>query len=466
MANSTLNTDITANNEQFKKTVNDTKKVAKSLNEQLYKDLKALGIGATITKVFKDGYEGLDRMTASAEKLGISAQSFQFLEYAAKRSDISIDSLEMSLRKLRLSLSKAAPKNDPLAALGLSRSDLQSMNIDSAFEKVIGALQKIDQAQQIDLGTKLFGKNFQDLMELAHGDLSQLKKEFDAVGGAIDVSGYAALDKQVDDLTQSYLQLSRQFFLTFGPPVFATINAFSSAMKGISVVSNGIGEGATATRNLVAGQYNPNDMMFGLNDPVFMRQRRNAVAPPLATNSSAGASAAAAGTSILKLADAATVATAAFKNLGAKLNLKDFLGLTPQSGQDYLSSILTPITQVQDEYFTKAANNIRDYVASGADLQGVKVQSSLAFARSIANSYNNPGEGLTNSGMMNAITELTNLVNKAEPKMNKDVTIKLDYDQNGIIKAVIGSDQFGNISGQIVRSITSKEAASTIATGG
>ncbi len=465
---SELKTLITADNKQFKAIVNDTisqsKKIGAAFNN-LGKGLAVAFAGIGGISLFKSMYEDLDRLTASADKLKISAESFQFLEYAARRSDIEIGTLEMGIRKLRLSLGKAASDQgitDALKKLNLSASELKSLSIDEAYFKIAEALGQVkDSAEQARLGTVLMGKSFQEQTELVNGNIKELKKNFADIGGAANVSAFGNIDRQMDDLVTKSDIFKRNFFLAFGPSTLSLLNGLTSS---VSKISNGISQGATATSQLFGGGYDPNaapsyaDLSEGINQ-YNRRQQRASAQSSMSTTGVSEATIKGANQGLEVLAVASTAASAALRKVGES-DLKTLLGITNTSGADYLSSILTPIKQVEDSRFTEIASQLRDNIASGTTGFGANNQTLIASLKSIVQENSsglNAGE--SNSGMVNALKDLQDATMNL--KSSQKVIIELKYDQNGIITAFTSSSAFGAKAAEVVQNLASQEARAT-----
>lgn len=465
---SELKTIITADNKQFKTVVNDTiaqtKKVGASFNglktsiaSSFIAISAAVGLGATAMRGVADD---IDNITASAGKLKISAESFQFLEYAARRSDLAIGTLESGLQKLRLSLGKVSSNKgiqQALQELNLTSKDLRSLSIDEAYFKVADALGKVgDSAKQARLGTVLFGKSFQEQSQLINGDISELRRNFADLGGAANLGNFDQIDRAMDDLVTQSDMLRRNMFLAFGPAILSAGNALVSTVRQIS---NGISQGATATSDLFGGGYNPNALPSMQDYAAVIDARNNRRASQGAAQVPTAAITSAVD-GLTKLAGAGDAAAAALNGV-AKADIRSLLGLDKkQTGKDYLSSILTPTTQVEDPRFTELANQLKSNIESGSKGFGMNNETIIASLKSIAqeNSYGlKPGE--TNSGMQAAVKELEAAAKNLNTQQK--VVVELKYDQNGIITAFTSSSAFGTKAAEVVQNLASQEARAT-----
>lgn len=464
----TILTHITAENAGFKAKMAESTAVAKqfgaTLTESFSKARNMLAgglVGSALLSELKESYESIDRIGTSAGKLGISTDGFQMLAYAAKRSDVEIGALENSIKKLRINLSRQG-STDALAALGLNRDSLNKMGTEQAFEVVIDKLKELDDASKIDIGTKLFGKNFQEILLLVNNDIKTLKQNFNELGGAVDLTGFDEIDRKVNDLDTKLTQMKQKFFMLFGGPL---VEAASAGLDATQYAAKSV-SGALDLKKAFSfsGGKAQDGNIFGLE----RLQKGDARLSGGLAGADASSAIRQASDGLFKLVDASSALDGAFKTATASLasvDLKELLGLGGQSGKDYLSSILTPVQEIVDKDFTEIATSIRDSIQRGVPTNSVSVQSGLASLKDIARSYNGVGDGQSNSGMLNAVDELTKKINATIVKPQQ-VEITLTYDQNGIIKAFAGSSDAARIVGNVVQQIAQKEAATTMATGG
>jgi hypothetical protein len=505
-----LKTLITAENRQFLATLNQSANAARNFGKNLSGSFmiarNALTggiIGTAIISTLKKGYENIDKITASADKLRISAGNFQFLQYAAQRTDVEISSLETSLRRLSLNLSRSGSDKgvaEALQRLNLSAKELQSLGVDEALFRITSAMKEMSASDQIDIGTKLIGKNFQELTSLAAADIQKLKKDFQSIGGAIDTSGFEKLDTRVNNLSKRLNDFGSTLFQTFGDTALTVIEGIAD---GTERIIRGISDGAsaferlankiapfegvnqvqalrsvsgyTASANNVVNQ--SSNILPNLNFSKItsaMNQFGNALVAVINTISpefaiSARASEMASNASfktsryLEELGDSSEAAASALKKIKT-LDLKKALGLGEMEGQSYLGQILTPIKQVENKNFTDLANDIRDDIALGGDIQGARIQSGIAtLQRWAADQVVQKGE--SKSGMINAVKFLAEATANVKPPQ-QEVAISLTYDQDGIIKAFVSSPKMASITSQIVHDVAAKEAQSTIASGG
>jgi hypothetical protein len=468
-----LLTRIVADNAQFKAKLNDAVSAARSFGDKVSESFRKAGgilagvaIGKEVLGTFKDGYDSIDKMTASAERLGISSKNFQYLEFAAKRSDVEIGSLEATIKKLRISLSNTS-KAPLFAQLGLDQAKLKLMDTSEALSLVYDSMKNLDEYSRVNIGTKLFGKNFQDTISLARQGMKGFREDLNKLGGPVDTSGFDAVDKRVDELTTKYENFKKRLFLNYGAPLVDAANTTLDVLDG----SYGYNKDhlAQVASGRIGGEVGKN--LPDASTSVFNNQHSLGDMPDVAGwMDKLGASMVSLSTKVEQTGSAADVASQAL--LGVKDStymdkVKGDLGLDQVSGNQYLSSILQEQTQIQDKYFTSAAESLRHEIASGGNPNG-SMQQYLATMKNIAESYNKgpwSNDNETNSGMLAAYELLKKDVAGIRTEPVK-VVIKLEYNEGGILKAFATSSGMTAVMENAVRTVSQKEASSTMASGG
>jgi hypothetical protein len=111
--------------------------------------------------VFAETGEQLDILS---KRTGISAGALAELEYAARQSGLSMESVEVAIRKMQKTLGDAElygkKGSDALRLIGLSAGDLVKLSPDQQFQKIADSIAKIpDQALRAKAATDLWGRS-------------------------------------------------------------------------------------------------------------------------------------------------------------------------------------------------------------------------------------------------------------------------------------------------------------------
>lgn len=442
--------------------------------------LAAFSVGAIIT-TFKRVVDNIDSMAATAVKLDIPIEQFQLLEYAAKRSDTGIDTLDQGLKRLRATLSQALNGNKAaiksFSDLGLSAKDLSNMNLSDAYQAVAGKIAGKGTSQgQASAAIGVFGiKQGQEQLNMIRG-LQEATKEYKDLGIGLtkqEIETYKVLEKQLDQTSSRIDDGLKKAVIGLTPAIVAMGNAFGYAVSkgfGLITIAEGLSEGATALRNMIQGEYNPNSLAvtnpnakMGNSDYIeryrgIKSQERAAVnRRNRQIGMMAGTSAGDLGTSSSGALNATTGAqelAQSFKDLSLTTKsaaealktfkegtLKSILGIKEADGKNYLSSILKPVEQIKDSDFNSIATELRDFIEGGGKDEGF-VKSRIDKLDSIAtmySKYTDPGK-TTNSGMIAAVKQLKDATTNIQKKQEVNVIIKVK--DNEFISAVVENDRF------------------------
>ncbi len=166
----------------------------------------ATGFGALVYKTAEAG----DRIDKMSQKLGMSYQGFQELEYVLGQNGMEIDQLATGMRSLASHMDgvKQGAKGsiEIFRRLGLDAS-VAGRTQEEAFKDVISVLQSMPAgAEKMALAQKIFGRSAQELMPLLNaenGCIEELIERFHKLGGAMSdeaVKNSAVFGDTLDDL--------------------------------------------------------------------------------------------------------------------------------------------------------------------------------------------------------------------------------------------------------------------------
>lgn len=217
------------------------------------------------------GFEALRRTAAAAieygdeiqkasAKTGIGVEAFSELAYAAKQSDIDLNSLGTALKKMQVGLSQAGSgakgANETLAALGLTIAELQRLSPDQQFETLADRIAGLkDPADRTRAAVELFGKAGADLLPLFEqgaAGIRAAREEAQRMGATLTKEQAAALaeaDDAIKRLNQSWSGFARTLTATVAPAltaIFDTITGQNNARlrDQIDILSRFEGRGA------------------------------------------------------------------------------------------------------------------------------------------------------------------------------------------------------------------------------
>ena len=161
----------------------------------------------------KGAIDHADALSKAAQKAGVSVEALSRLEYAAKLSDVSLESLTSSLGKLSKGMADAAIDTQgktasAFAALGISVTDAQG-KIKSSTAVLGEIADKFasfpDGVTKSALAMQIFGKSGAELIPLLNSGsagLAKMAAESDKVGATISTKTATAANKFNDTLTR------------------------------------------------------------------------------------------------------------------------------------------------------------------------------------------------------------------------------------------------------------------------
>ena len=222
-------------------------KGGKSLGENLSKGLKAsaaviaasltaataaaIGTGKAFISAANDTAKLGDEIQKNAQKMNLSYQGYQELDYILQRNGSSISNMKAAM----LTLTKAAEGgNKAFQALGISQEDLAKMNPEETFNATIRALQNVeDEAQRTVLANKLLGKSaateLGPTLRMTASEMDAMRQQAHDLGGVMSDEAVEAAAKYQDELLNMKTALTG-----------VKNNMMSQFLPGISAVMNGL----------------------------------------------------------------------------------------------------------------------------------------------------------------------------------------------------------------------------------
>jgi hypothetical protein len=219
MANSvigSLRVDLGLNSAQFTKGLNDASRGLNRFGVQLTLGLETVAnvvgqvIGA-MPRAIKMAIDHADALGKAAQKAGVTVEALSRLEYAAKLSDISLESLTGGLQKLSKGMADAAGGKGPAAAfkaLGIAVTDArgQLRGSDEVMREIADRFSRMeDGATKTALAMQMFGKTGAEMIPLLNegaDGLARMADESDRLGNTITTKTAKGAEKFNDTLTR------------------------------------------------------------------------------------------------------------------------------------------------------------------------------------------------------------------------------------------------------------------------
>ena len=180
------------------------------LNSFFSKVFSPLGFGLGvlgITTVFTQIVNKLDAIGKSSANMGVSAEYFQKMNFAAERTGTSIDQVREAFAKVQALVGKfmTGDKNAAgiMGQLGLTREDLAGLNAEQTFDKVNRALRGIgDEQTRNAVAATLYGETFQKLNNFLR-DYVELGEEAQSRGLIVSDETIKAAEDLKDAMTNA-----------------------------------------------------------------------------------------------------------------------------------------------------------------------------------------------------------------------------------------------------------------------
>jgi hypothetical protein len=207
--------DTTQFSSDLKRAAGETQKFGEQLKHlaEAYLGFEALKLGAEKIKEYVVGsIEGVSATKILAERVGLSAESFGRLSYAAKLAHVDQDQFAVSLEQMSKRLGEVAiegsgPAANALKRFGLNAGQLTRMGTEGAFMTIMKAMEGIkNPAERASVAMDLFGKSGQGMINLVARGTDELK----GLGDDASRLGIALSDidtAKVEEADQAFIRL-------------------------------------------------------------------------------------------------------------------------------------------------------------------------------------------------------------------------------------------------------------------
>ena len=145
--------------------------------------------------------QAVDRTNDLAQRLGMSVESLQALQMAAKLS--GIDDATVALQKLTVAIGNAAEsgKTEAFTNLGLDFAALQAMSPEKQFRAVQAAIAALPTpAERAAAAVALFGRSGVELLPLMNQNLAEIEERMRRLGAVVGADQVEAIGSMNDAL--------------------------------------------------------------------------------------------------------------------------------------------------------------------------------------------------------------------------------------------------------------------------
>lgn len=174
----------------------------------------ALGAGAVAVASFaaaaKSAFDLGSSLTEAASKVGVTVEALQEMRYVAEQNGVAIETMDGSLNKMTKTIGELQLGNKKVTEtfnqLGLSAQEMFNLTPTESFEKIVGALGKIeDETIRAALGNKVFGRSYAELKPLVDLGADGIRRAAEEKRKDGVVSTEQA--KKLDDLADGWAKL-------------------------------------------------------------------------------------------------------------------------------------------------------------------------------------------------------------------------------------------------------------------
>lgn len=171
-----------------------------------------------ITKIAESASSAADKIDKMSQKIGVSRQAYQELDFICSQSGMSVDTLQAGMKTLVSSMDKAASGTkanvEIFEKLGVSvtKADGSLRSQEDVMWETLSALQGMtNEAEKARLASQLFGKSGTELLPLlnsASGSIEEMKQKAHDLGLVLSDDTIDAGVKLTDTMDQAKRSLS------------------------------------------------------------------------------------------------------------------------------------------------------------------------------------------------------------------------------------------------------------------
>ena len=274
MAAGTVAVNFVADTKRFGKPVRGARKdvlgfnkgvkgVTKSLLGMSTQLLAVAGVGAGVggfAAFVSSQLHALDVLSTTAEKLGITTQALEFMRFAAIKSNVGINTLELALQRMVRRVGQAArgtgEAQNALKAFNIDAKEFVKLSPDKQFSVLRRHITAIgNQGERLAIAMQFFdseGVNLVNTMALNMGDV---REEFEQLGGAASTDAVANANAFADasnNLKQALSAGGRDLVIGISQPAIKIVKELTRLAKLIIGDEQDIGTSSTTSRNVAA----------------------------------------------------------------------------------------------------------------------------------------------------------------------------------------------------------------------
>jgi hypothetical protein len=235
----------------FSKSMGGVGAAAKRLVPQLAAVASVTGAIGLAVRGITSQLSRLDDVAKTAAKIGTTTEELSRLQFAASKTGVEANTLNMALQRMTRRISEAAggtgEAKDAIQELGLSAIDLERKGPKQAIYAIADALKLVpNQADRVRLAMKLFDSEGVALVNTLQGGSAALRefaRQSDELGNTVDGKAAKAAERFNDTVTDLKASLGG-VFADLIPAVTPIMETFVVALTKVAKAINRISEAA------------------------------------------------------------------------------------------------------------------------------------------------------------------------------------------------------------------------------
>jgi len=232
---------------------------------------KALLIGGAFmaaragVRSFTEAFQKLDDLGKLSDSLEVTPNFLRGLDLAATQTGSSFATAQKGLQKFVRSIGEAKAGTGEgikgLEMLGLTLQDLEGLNTEQQFLKVVEAIKNIeDPATKAAAAAKLMGRGAQDMINLfalGKDGLAAFNKEAEELGGPISREDIALVEQAndaVDKMGRAWEGVIQQLSIELAPVLTIIAESMTELIKLAKEFKDSLSSGLTLFGNIKIGK--------------------------------------------------------------------------------------------------------------------------------------------------------------------------------------------------------------------
>jgi len=213
---------IIANTFGFDQKVDKSNRKAKTFQKSIAsagKQLSAFGslltgglIGGGMVSFLDRTIKTNDALAKTAAKLGVSVAELQTLQYAANRSGVSTETLNMALQRMVRKLGEAkrggAEATKALSLFGVNAKEISQLRPFDAFAELLKSAEGLSQSSRVDIFQKVFDSEGVALVNMVGMNMQRVNNHLRQMGILIDDLDANKFEQLADQMTDIQYQAS------------------------------------------------------------------------------------------------------------------------------------------------------------------------------------------------------------------------------------------------------------------